>query len=120
MPFPNVSLNSRGELLESRPSERRPTTTQSCMLKCHIFHQGIQTLQIPTKPLAGRLTHHLRNWQAIKFRTGSVGHKHRTGLQNRLLDQTTTEAVPTSTSPSILSRPAPIDHRGDHLQPGTG
>ena len=35
------------------------------MLKHHIIHQGIQTLQIPTKPLAGRLTHHLHNWQVI-------------------------------------------------------
>ena len=92
-----------GELLESRPPERRPTTIQSCMLKHHIIHQGIQTLQIPTKPLSGRLTHHLYNWQAII---------HRTGLQNILLDQIITEAVPTS--PSILSRPAPIDHGGDH------
>ena len=41
-----------------------------------------------------------------------VGHKHCTGLQDRLLDQTTTEAPPTY--PSILSRPAPTDHGRDH------
>ena len=35
------------------------------MLKHHIIHQGIQTFQIPTNPLAGKLTHHLHNWQAI-------------------------------------------------------
>ena len=63
-PFPSILPNSRGEPLEPRPPERSPLTAQSSMLKLHIIHQGIQTLQIPAEPLAKRLTHHLHNWQA--------------------------------------------------------
>ena len=35
------------------------------MLRHHIACQGVQPLQISTNHLAGRLAHHLQNWQAI-------------------------------------------------------
>ena len=110
MPFPNVSLNSRGGATRIKaPREEANYNTE--------FY--VETSYYPPRHSDTPNSNQTTSWktdtppaQLAGHNSEPVSHKHRTRLQNRLLDQTTTEAVPTS--PSILSRPAPIDHGGDH------